>query len=360
MLRNLPLFFFLGRPLSPFYGLIMRFREKMYNCGIFQRNSLPVPIISVGNLVLGGTGKTPTVRYLAELLSRWGYHPAVISRGYGGKAKENCNVVADSSSILLTPEFAGDEPYMLAESLPGIPVLTGRQRFYPCRRAVEAFNADVLLLDDGFQHLAVKRDIDLVLFDATVLAADERVFPGGILREPLAALSRCHAFLITGITKDNRQQAEHFGAWLYHQYERKPVFYATLDGLQLQTANRRIAEDQTLEPFFAFCGIANPSRFQNGLNALSNKPCGFLSFPDHVPYNQRMAKDICKQARACGAKVLVTTRKDFVKIQGIELSLPCYVAEMKFQIGKDFDTFLDTSLAKLKIFPPISKRYTKT
>ena len=345
MLRNLPLLFSLGRPFGPFYGLALRLREKMYRCGIFRQNSLPVPVISIGNLVLGGTGKTPTVRFLAELLTRRGYHPAVISRGYGGKAKEKFNVVADSSNILLTPEFAGDEPYMLAESLPGIPVLTGRQRLYPCRRAVEAYNADVLLLDDGFQHLAVKRDIDLVLFDATVLAADRRIFPGGILREPLSALSRCHAFLLTGITEDNRQQAEHFGEWLYRQYERKPVFYATLGGLLLQTADRRTAEDQTMEPFFAFCGIANPSRFENALNAMPNKPLGFLSFPDHVPYNHLMAKDICKQARACGAKILVTTRKDFVKIQRIGLSLPCYVAEMNFQIGQEFNTFIDTSLA---------------
>ena len=111
--------FFFGRPFSPIYSVLMKLREKCYHSGIFRQESLKVPVISIGNLVLGGTGKTPTVKYIAQLLTKHGYHPAIISRGYGGKAKEAVNIVSDGENIFLSPALAGDEPHMLAKSLMG-------------------------------------------------------------------------------------------------------------------------------------------------------------------------------------------------------------------------------------------------
>ncbi len=347
MLKSLQLLFFFGRPLSPFYSLAMKIRAKMYEQGLFRQNSLPVPVISVGNLVLGGTGKTPTVSHLAKILLQQGYHPAIISRGYGGNSQQKVNVVSDGRNIFLTPEQAGDEPYMLAEALPGVPVLTGRRRLHPCRRAIEDYNADVLILDDGFQHLPVSRDLDFVLFDATVLTGNKRVFPGGILREPLSALYRCHAFVITGITIKNKGQAEQFGEFLKTQFPEKPVFFASLGELSLQCSDFDAAMLSPEEPFFAFCGIANPERFQESLNSMAIRQSGFLALPDHVRYNQAMMTDICRQAVASGARHLVTTHKDFVKIKDFDSPLLRYVVDICLQVKDDFDHFVIKSLQKL-------------
>ncbi len=350
MLKRLQLLFYFGRPFSSLYGLIMKIREKMYIKGLFRQNSLPVPVMSVGNLVLGGTGKTPTVRHLANLLLKQGYHPAIISRGYGGKSRLKVNVVSDGHTLYLAPDQAGDEPYMLAEALPGVPVLTGARRLLPCRQAVENYNVDVLILDDGFQHLAIKRDIDIVLFDGTDLAGNKRIFPGGPLREPVSALHRCHAFMITGINEKNKAQAEQFGDYLKIQFKSKPVYFASLGSLSLRCPDNHNAGVYPEGPFFAFCGIANPSRFQDSLHSMSIQQSGFLTLPDHVRYNQAMMADICTQAVASGAKRLVTTQKDFVKIQSFDSTLPRHVVEIGFQMESDFDLFVTKSMQRFKNF----------
>ncbi len=319
----------------------------MYEKGLFRQNSFPVPVISIGNLVLGGTGKTPTVSHLANLLIQHGHHPAIISRGYGGKAKLKANVVSDGHTLYLAPEQAGDEPYMLAETLPGVPILTGTKRFHPCRMAVENYNVDVLILDDGFQHLAIKRDIDIVLFDGTDLAGNKRIFPGGVLREPESALHRCHAFMITGINDKNKELAERFGESLKIRFKSKPVFFATLGRLSLRCPDNNSAGVCAEGPFFAFCGIANPSRFQESLNSMSIQQSGFLALPDHVCYSQAMMTDICIQAVTSGAKKLVTTQKDFVKLKKFDSTLLRHVVEIGFQPEKSFDLFVTESMQRV-------------
>ena len=320
----------------------------MYEKGLFRQNSLPVPVISVGNLVLGGTGKTPTVCHLANLLLQQGYHPAIISRGYGGKARHKANVVSDGRTLYLAPDQAGDEPYMLAEALPGVPVLTGTQRLHPCRIAVEDYNVDVLILDDGFQHLAINRDIDIVLFDGTDLAGNKRIFPGGTLREPESALHRCHAFMITGINDKNKEMAEQFGESLKIRFKSKPVFFASLGRLSLRCPDTINAGVSPEGPFFAFCGIANPSRFRESLNSMSIQQSGFLALSDHVRYNQAMMTDICVQAITSGARQLVTTQKDFVKIKNFDSTLLRHVVEIGFQPENGFDLFVTKSMKRFK------------
>ena len=224
MSYSLKALFFIGRPLNPLYSAVMKIRETLYKKKIIKSYSFPVPVISVGNLVMGGTGKTPIVRHLSELLKEKGYSPAVISRGYGGKSKQRVNVVSDGTKVYLAPTDAGDEPYMLARALKNIPVLTGTRRCFPCDYAINNFKTNVLLLDDGFQHLSVQRNLDIVLFDATALAGNSRVFPGGELREPVSALERCHVFLITGVSADNKSSAVKFQSLLNEKFPNKPVF----------------------------------------------------------------------------------------------------------------------------------------
>ncbi len=348
MAKGLKFLFFLGRPFSPIYGFLMKAREKLYISEVFRQHTISVPIISIGNLVLGGTGKTPTVQHVAGLLLAHGYHPAIVSRGHGGKAGEAVNIVSDGKNIFLSAQLAGDEPSLLAQSLPGVPVLTGSRRVFPCRQAIAQFNADVIILDDGFQHLSVKRDIDLVLFDATELAGNSRVFPGGPLREPTSALRRCDAFLLTGKTFANQERTEKFSDLLQRRYPGRPVFMSSLDTSRFLDSEGKICDTTSLNNILGFCGIANPSRFEKSLNNLGIQPRAFFALKDHTPYNQHLISNLCKKAIEHGAERLVTTEKDFVKLRNFDLQLPLYVLQIQHKVEQSFDQFILNALKKVK------------
>ncbi len=344
MSKGLKLLFSLGRPFAPLYSAAMKAREKLYNSGVFRQQNLAVPVISVGNLVLGGSGKTPTVQHLARLLSANGYHPSIVSRGHGGKADEAVNIVSDGENIFLTALLAGDEPFMLAESLPGVPVLTGTRRILPCRLAIDQFSSDVIILDDGFQHLGVKRDIDIVLFDGTALAGNSRVFPGGHLREPVSALNRCHAFLLTGQTKTNQERMRNFSVLLQQKFPDRPVFTSSVNTPRLERAVDTVAQTNVSLKHFAFCGIANPFRFETSLTDLGLQLTAYHTFKDHVQYSQPMVDNICRKAVVSGANSLVTTEKDFVKIRSYTLQLPLYVLHIEHKVDELFDLYILESL----------------
>lgn len=347
MSNSLNLLFTLGRPFSPLYSLIMKVREKFYTGGVFRSESFTVPVISIGNLMLGGTGKSPTVAHLVRLLVQHGYRPAIISRGYHGTAKDKVNVVSDGESIMLSPEAAGDEPFMLAEALPKVPVLTGRRRFYPCHYAVSELNVDILILDDGFQHLGVKRDIDIVLFDGTALAGNSRIFPGGPLREPVSALKRCHAFLITGTTESNKKRVERFSDLLRHRFSGKTVYKSSTSQLRLISPQGEVVTEVPANHFFAFCGIANPARFKDSLTDLGVAVSGFHFFKDHVSYNQKTFADLTDKARQANAELLVTTEKDYVKLQHLTVDLPLYRLQVQHQVEPAFDQYILDTLRRL-------------
>ena len=189
-------------------------------------------------------------------------------------------------------------------SLPGVAVLTGARRIFPCRHAIDQLHADVVILDDGFQHLTVKRDIDIVLFDSTTLAGNSRVFPGGHLREPISALNRCHAFLLTGETAANRQRTDKFATLLQQRFPGRPVFISSNDTYELQGPQGPVAGERVPGKFFGFCGIANPARFKQSLVSHGMQLAGFQAFKDHTPYNQTMVAQLCKKAVNCGAETL--------------------------------------------------------
>jgi tetraacyldisaccharide 4'-kinase len=348
MSNALDLLFFLGRPFSPIYSALMKTRERFFRSGVFHQESLSVPVISIGNLVLGGSGKTPTVQHIAKLLSDKGYFPAVICSGSRGTAQNAVNIVSDGNNILLSPALAGDEPHMLARSLPGVPVLTGKNRIFPCRYSVDRLKSDVILLDDGFQHLAIKKNLDIVLFESTTLAGNSRVFPGGPLREPVSALNRCHGFLLTGQDTSNQKRADAFSNLLQQRFSDKPVFKSAIASYKLIKPNGTVSKEEKSEPFFAFCGIANPIRFKNSLASLGTQVNAFKFLKDHAPYSQRLVDSLCKQATECGAKNLITTEIDFVKLQKFELNLPLYVLQVQHEPEQPFDLFILEMLNKHK------------
>jgi tetraacyldisaccharide 4'-kinase len=339
------LFYFVGRPFSPLYCALMRFRESLYRSRIFRVNRVGVPVISVGNLTLGGTGKTPVVQYIARMLQGQGRRPAIISRGYMGKAGSRVNIVSDGSSLLLDARQAGDEPRFLAETLQGVPVLTGAARTHPARKAVE-HGSDILILDDGFQHLALARDIDLVLFHADSLAGNSRVFPGGDLREPVKALNRSHAFILTNTSDRNRERAGRFADLLSARFPGRPVFFAEYTPTRVVFSaegswDKEAAIDEIKrKALFAFAGIASPERFEQTLNDLSLHLCGFMGLADHQRYGKSNLGEILRQAKEAGAEACITTEKDMVKLKAIRPSMPIYALRMEARLGKDFHEFM--------------------
>jgi len=348
---NKKFYFILGRPFSPLYSLIMRLRERCYVKGVFRSVSFDVPVISIGNLTMGGTGKTPMVQYIAAMLQEHGYQPAIISRGYGGATKERVNIVSDGREILLDASYVGDEPRMLAEALPGVFVLTGVVRKLPAARAVQ-MGADILILDDGFQHLAIRRDLDLVLFNADCLAGNSRVFPGGDLREPVKALQRCHAFILTGTNDSNRERAGKFADLLQEKFPPRPVFQGRyqFSGLKVEKKDgsmallqRDIIDEQRC---FAFCGIARPESFRQTLARLGVEPVGFQALPDHHVYHEKQVRQLVKLAKKEMASCFLCTEKDMVKLHAFDLGLPLYAITIRVDSDPALDSFILDRSAK--------------
>jgi len=340
MANKLDTLFFFGRPFGPLYGLVMKIRQKMYTKQVFKQENPGATVISVGNLVLGGTGKTPTVIHIAQMLKAYGLKPAIVSRGYGGKSKDQINVVSDGSSVLMTPDFAGDEPVLLAHSLAGVPVLTGRKRILPCRYAVAHFGVDIILLDDGFQHMGVSRDVNLVLFDATELAGNSRIFPGGPLREPVAALKRSSAFLITGQNDNNRKRSEAFAELLRSKFAGVPVFTSSVSTPTLVDASENIVNSQDIKNAYLFSAIANPERVTASVKSLDINISGSIEYKDHSAYLQQTITSLCEKATQANAGCLITTSKDFVKVKNFHFSLPLFVLLITQKPEPDFDSFI--------------------
>lgn len=334
--------YILGSPLSPIYSAMMRARAFLYLKGVFKSHSMQVPVISVGNLTMGGSGKTPIIHYLARLLKNNGFSPVIVSRGYGGSADARVNIVSDTFKVHLSAEEAGDEPRLLAEMLPSISVLTGRKRVFPCRYAQNEMNADVLLLDDAYQHLAVKRNVDLVLFNAESLEKRLKVFPGGYLREPFSALSRANALIITNSTPDTHDQFHNFKEVNRISSLNTPCFFLTYQPSQIIscTTKQEINLENLPKPLLGFCGIANPSRFQKTLLNQKIELQHFMALKDHQPYTPQLIKKIENKAADSGCKGLITTEKDRVKLERLPIDLPLFTLGMEVIGDTNFDTFI--------------------
>ncbi|MCX5865706.1 MAG: tetraacyldisaccharide 4'-kinase [Deltaproteobacteria bacterium] len=350
MKQLLTILFLIGRLFSPAYSLVMVLRAFLYRKNILLKSQrLSVPVISIGNLTLGGTGKTPMVRYVTRLLLDRDLRPAIVSRGYGGKATGTVNVVSDGMRILLPPDMAGDEPFMLAEALPGVPVLTGPERVRVARHAIQEFGVNRIVMDDGFQHLAVSRDLDLVLFSARALLGNGRVFPGGPLREPFSTLERAHCFVITGVDSGNRTQVEDFQRRLQGAFPAKPVFAGAYlpAGIWHSKQGRvyTLAEAREMT-VFAFAGIANPDSFRQTLRQEGFSLAGFKEFKDHHAYTAQDVAALVAAAQVHGAQALIATEKDFVKLRPFFGEFPILALTIELRMDQGFDLFMAERLGE--------------
>ncbi|MBU0479501.1 MAG: tetraacyldisaccharide 4'-kinase [Proteobacteria bacterium] len=333
-----------GNPFSPIYSALMKVRATAYRTGVFSSIKLEVPVVSIGNLTMGGSGKTPMVMAVARLLQRQGKKPAIISRGYGGRARGDVNLVSDGAKIFLNAEEAGDEPLLLAESLPGIPVVTGSQRKLTGPYAVKELGADLIIMDDGFQHLALSRDLDLVLFKAPFLLGDGRVFPGGYLREPISALARAHAFVINGVDELSADRVEEFAGYLAEIFPGRPIFKIGYGlGTPVDIHGKAVTTLQSGEKCFVFCGLADPESFRLSLKRSGYEIAGFQSFPDHHAYT---AGDLEKLARKACGRTLLTTEKDLVKLKDISGDVAVYALPLALKLPLGLEPFLVSNLLK--------------
>ncbi|TSA44650.1 MAG: tetraacyldisaccharide 4'-kinase [Deltaproteobacteria bacterium] len=306
------------RTLSLPYGSIVAARNRLYDQGLLKQQKLPCPVISVGNLTVGGTGKTPMVIFIAHILKDHGYRPAVLSRGYGGSARSPINVVSDGNRILMGWREAGDEPILIARAAPGIPVLTGSRRILTGRAAVETFGADVLILDDAFQHRSLFRDIDMVLLDAARPFGNGFLLPRGPLREPPNSLRRADIIIRTG-EGENGEPLREAASLPSFRAIHKPQGLVAGETNRIETVAALLGQK-----VFAFAGIGYPEVFRRSLMELGAAVVGFQVFPDHHPYDLSDINNLRRLAAESGAARIVTTEKDGIRL----VDFPDFLAEI--------------------------------
>jgi tetraacyldisaccharide 4'-kinase len=335
-------------PFSLIYWVVTELRAYAYKIGLFRSHKASVPVISIGNIVAGGTGKTPMTIYVAQILLDKGMKVAVLSRGYKRKSKRkeqksNTLVVSDGLSILCPLEEAGDEPFLMASRLlgtkekPGAMVIVGKDRVAGAEKAVE-LGAQVIILDDGFQHLRLKRDLDIVLLDSQKPYDNGWLLPAGMLREPkVMVLTRC-----TEIISNFKFQIS------------KSVIFNTQHkiGRFFGFADRQAADIEKLKSsrILLFSGIARPESFEQSVIEAGLSYISHFKFSDHYRYSPNQLKQIAKKAEDCD--FLLTTEKDAVKLPpGLDLGKPLFVlpVEMDFMDEAQQQRFAQILLDKVKI-----------
>jgi len=352
--------------ISIVYGGLVKLREALYKKGFLQSKRLPCPVVSIGNITVGGTGKTPMTLYVAELIRRFGYKVAIVSRGYKGKAEKTGGIVHDGRIICMEPDQAGDEPFMMAKRLRSVPVIVGKDRFRAGMLAVKEFNPDVVLLDDGFQHLRLYRDIDLVLLDFSSPFGNGNLLPRGILREPASSLSRADALILTrsdsapGSIKANLvdrlmylSQKRSVYITFHAPYIFKVVKAAgDIEHIDLSKSRDWNSEIIKGRNVFAFSGIARNEDFIHTVESFGCNVSGFAGFSDHHKYSDEDINKILRSAKNAGAEIVCTTEKDYARM-GHSKSWPIDLVIIGIEIafGDDeaaFNSYIHNRLSELE------------
>lgn len=328
--------------LSILYGGVMRLRARLYEKGLFPTQSLPCRVVSIGNLVAGGTGKTPMTIRVARMLKSLGYRVVVISRGYQGRLEAKGGVVSDGHTLFAGPDDAGDEPYLMARLLKGVPVVVGRGRHAAGMLAVERFNPDVVVLDDAFQHLRLKRDLNLVLLDRRSPLGNGHLLPRGLLREPVSALKRADAIIFTRGCSAGLPDPPGFlptGPEIFHT-SHTPVIRTLGRGSGFLEG----ADDWSglkNRKSVAFCGLADNDQFFDQLEEGGILLEARFPFGDHHRYGAHDLNRIARAAKDRGADLLITTFKDYVKIEEWNhRPLQLVAVDVEIALTSDEDRFL--------------------
>lgn len=328
-------------------GIIKRRRSELYAGSV---KPLPVPVISIGGITVGGSGKTPFTTYLAGKLKRRGLWPGILTRGYRRRSPASSLVIAAGAKVATA--FTGDEAQIFLRA--GVaPVGIGANRYETAQLLLSRFpETDILLLDDGFQHARLRRDMDIVLIDALDPFGREEVIPAGRLRESLSALRRADLLVITRCESDLRFEA--ISGKLRQYNEGAPIFRSRFSTYRWHDLHTGAALDKLPEDkVAAFCGLGNPQTFWNTLESLGLSPVFRWTFDDHHVYKPVELRRLAEQARQNGAKILVTTEKDLINLPNQvedvlgELSLAWLEIELEIEEEKRFFQTLERSLSHL-------------
>jgi tetraacyldisaccharide 4'-kinase len=324
----------LASGLSVVYGLGARLRRSLYFNEILLPKRLPARVVSVGNLTVGGAGKTPVTACLTRLFQAEGQKVAILSRGYGGRSP-GVTCISDGQNIYHRPPEVGEEAYWLARTLPGAAVYTGASRYEAGLAAWEQLKPDLFLLDDGFQHFQLHRDLDIVLLDAAAPFGNGHLLPRGTLREPQSALNAAQVLILTRFRAGRDQPTL---TDLQAAFPGKPLLTAAIEpaAARLFPAGRletpAALPGQTL---LAFAGLARPEVFRQTLEGLGVRLTSFRTFPDHHPFALAELAALVREAQAAGAAALVTTAKDWARLgERWDAALPLWVLDVEARIGQ--------------------------
>jgi len=301
--------------LAPIYSAVVKTRLFLYSSGILKGKKVDsVKTVSIGNITVGGTGKTPVTIMVTKLLLGAGLKPAVVSRGYGRESTDDVQVVSDGKSILARFPIAGDEPLLTASEIKTIPVISSPVRFDGISHAKKKFGIDTVVLDDGFSHLQSHRDLNLLLIDGLNPFGNGWILPAGILREPLSSIKRADAVLITRTNFASEESIDKIKT-VVKVYGGETNFFLidmVMDEVITEEGNR-VSSDEFLrgKKVSILSGIATPDQFRQSLITLGADVTASYSFDDHHPFSESEIEEVLGK---CGKEVIITTQKDFVRI----------------------------------------------
>ena len=317
------------------YGTAVAARTAAYRARLLTRTRLPCPVVSVGNLTAGGTGKTPCVIFLARSLRDRGCKPAVLMRGYARTGGTGLLVVSAGQGLLVPPPEAGDEASLLAQALPGVPIILGADRVRAATLALSNHGADLCILDDGYQHLRLHRDLDILLLDARFPFGSGALLPRGLLRERPEAAGRANLVILTRV--DQARDLDRVEEGIRRPNRRAPILRAVHRPVSLL----RLADGAVLEPsalagqaVAALSAIGSPEAFEATLRSLGASVAAAFRFPDHHRFREEDLERAGRQGRGAGAALLVTTGKDRAR-GGLPMQaggLPLAVLEVEFTV----------------------------
>lgn len=325
-------------PLSFLSEQAIDLRNRFYDEGKIKSERLEADVISVGNITIGGTGKTPVVEYLAQFLSEEGKVVGILSRGYKRKSKGTV-LVSDGERIFADVLQAGDEPYLLAKRLKGVPIVVDNNRYRGGKFALERFQIDCFILDDGFQHRRLWRNLDILLIDASRPFGYGKVLPAGLLREPLQNIKRAQLIWLTRVDQANALSEVITEVRKLTSAPIVTSLHKPRRFINPNTSTILNLRDVKGKKAIAFTGIGNPFSFQKTLLSLGIELVDFLIYPDHYLYNSKDLHKIKSRFKGSGAELVITTEKDYLRLLSKGwMDLPLFFLDIQVELIKGRET----------------------
>lgn len=341
------------RTFSFIYGFGVRVKLYFYKSQIFKQHKLNCQVISLGNITVGGTGKTPTAQRLATIIKDMGYRVVILNRGYRAGWNGQVGLVSDGQKIYMTVTEAGDEAYLLAKSLPGIPVVIGRNRIITGEYAVNQLKAEVIILDDGYQHWQLARDLDIVLIDTLNMFGNNFLLPRGTLREPLCNLARAQAFLLTKVDQSTDDSKDMIHSTLARYNDKalvvesihQPKCFVEIEEWYKGLRITNVALETIIgQKVVALSAIGNPTSFEQTILDIGAAEVSGVRYADHHDYTMAEMQEIMQRGVDENAYALITTEKDAVKIPAefihSERPLPLYVLSIAVHFTEGYEDLM--------------------